>query len=126
MNPSDEKKQEPRLYLVVNKGLKLNRGKLAAQAAHAGHLFFRKATLEHSILSKEQQKDFQEWNLGSYAKIALGATESEFQTLREKNTAYIEVIDEGRTQIPKGTCTVLVWFPSKDARGELAHLKLLN
>jgi peptidyl-tRNA hydrolase len=43
--------QEPRLYLVVNRSLKLSRGKLAAQTAHAGHLFLRKATLEYSTLS---------------------------------------------------------------------------
>src|SRR5947207_15120238 len=97
---------EPRVYLVVNKALKLKAGKLAAQAAHAGHLLEKKVQQGWSTLSEDKQKLFKLWDEGSYAKIVLGANESEFKTLRSQNSAYIEVVDEGRTQIPKGSCTV--------------------
>lgn len=110
---------EPVMYIVVNKDLKMSPGKVAAQAAH--------------VAVKAYHRNFgsditREWYLGSYAKIILKASEFEMKELLNKYPLFTAMtIDEGRTEIPKGSLTAIAFIPlDKDcAPAKLKELKLL-
>jgi PTH2 family peptidyl-tRNA hydrolase len=108
-------------FIVVNSGVKMSPGKLAAQVAHSA------VKAAHLGMLKEGAW-WNKWYRGSYTKIVLKASEYE---IRELLKAYpmkcCATLDEGRTEIPKNSLTTLAFIPMpKDlAPPELAKLKLL-
>ena len=97
--------EEVVMYIVVNKEVKMSPGKLAAQVAHvAVKASHRGEALEQDWWTK--------WYSGSYTKIILKASEHE---LRELLNTWVEctvsTVDEGRTEIPKGTLTAIAFIP---------------
>jgi peptidyl-tRNA hydrolase len=109
--------------IVVNESLKLPRGKLAAQVAHASVAAFLKAD--------EQPR--KEWLAAGMPKVVLqGDGEPELMKLgkaaQERDIPAYIVKDAGRTVIPVGTVTCLGLGPAEaetlDAlTGELKLLK---
>jgi PTH2 family peptidyl-tRNA hydrolase len=96
------------MYLVANKGLGMSGGKLAAQAAHAAV----RAALLSLDCDNGNPKRATEWLDQGETKIVLEARDTEhLLSVRE----YIEragfkthlVIDEGRTEVPSHSPTVL-------------------
>jgi len=111
--------EEPVMYIVVNKEVKMSPGKLAAQVAHSAV----KASEEGN-----RTKWWESWYFGSYTKIILKASEFEMKELMDKyHDQLVYTRDEGRTEIPKGSLTTLAFIPllRSEAPPELAKLKLL-
>lgn len=94
--------QRPVMYLIANKGLGMSPGKLSAQVAHAA--------VRASRLSPNDVVD--EWLAKGETKIVLEARDTQHLWIAQR---YIEranigtylVIDEGRTEIPPMSATVL-------------------
>lgn len=94
--------KKPVMYLIANKGLKMSPGKLAAQVAHAAV----RAAMESSLDGRDN------WFKNGETKIVLQARDTEHLLLSQR---YIEghgiithlVIDEGRTEVPPLSATVL-------------------
>ncbi len=98
--------------IVVRSDIKMGKGKIAAQVAHA------------SLTAAEQAMDrreewFASWKLGGQAKIVLKAqSEEELRELYKKaraaklSAALIE--DRGLTQLDPGTVTCLAIGPAPD------------
>jgi PTH2 family peptidyl-tRNA hydrolase len=97
--------EEVVMYIVVNKGVKISPGKLAAQVAHVA--------VKASHLGERAEHDWWEkWYGGSYTKIVLEASEYELRyLLKTWVECTVETVDEGRTEIPKGTLTAIAFIP---------------
>jgi peptidyl-tRNA hydrolase, PTH2 family len=109
--------------LVVNEMLKLPRGKLAAQVAHAAVAAFLAA-------GEEAQHA---WLVDGMAKIVLkGRDEEHLRHLemraRQRGVPACLIIDGGKTVVPAGTITCLGLGPAEEiALDELTgDLKLLG
>lgn len=83
-------------YYVVNKELEMSAGKVAAQVAHVADKI--------AYLCKGEEK-YEEWHAKAHPKIILVAKEKELRKLME--LGWMHVIDNGRTEIPSGSLTVV-------------------
>lgn len=110
--------------IVLRKDLKMRKGKMIAQGAHAS----MKATLQH--LDDPRVK---EWLSGPFTKIAVSVdSEAEFDELKEKaieaDLICEEIIDAGRTEF-NGVPTKTALGIGPDTHENLfpitGHLKLL-
>eukprot|EP01023_Acetabularia_acetabulum_P001495 TRINITY_DN1058_c2_g1_i1.p4 TRINITY_DN1058_c2_g1~~TRINITY_DN1058_c2_g1_i1.p4 ORF type:complete len:206 (-),score=31.66 TRINITY_DN1058_c2_g1_i1:1111-1728(-) len=119
--------EECKMVLCVNESLKMGKGKIAAQCAHAA------VGVLHDFQNKQQYRPFfRQWeNLGQ-AKIALKVpTEAELFDIQNKarkmGFPHYLVCDAGRTQIAAGSRTVLAVGPAPKTKLDeiTGHLKLL-
>jgi len=98
-------------YFLVNQDIGMGKGKTAAQVAHAVVLHVvhvvNEAVNEAIDLRSINDKGarFDEWFLAGQKKIILKAPQSLLEELRDKG--YIAVHDNGHTQVPKGSLTVI-------------------
>ena len=97
--------------IVLRADLKLSRGKLAVQAAHA-------AVIGYEL---SDRRIVERWKLEGQKKIALRAnSERELFELRDKARKLglvAEVVrDAGLTEVPPGTPTALVIGPDEESR----------
>lgn len=103
-------------YILVNKDLKMSTGKIAGQVAHAQTLIDQK----HNGYTSEcfdpylggtlEMEYYHEWfNHNNQVKIILRAKES--QLLKAIEMGGIPVYDNGKTEIPKGSLTVVGFYP---------------
>jgi len=98
--------------IVVRTDIKMGKGKLAAQVAHA-------AVAAAEIARREKPEWFEEWMQSGQKKVVLKASSlDELLKLREEAerlrlpTALIS--DMGLTQLPPGTVTALAVGPAPD------------
>ncbi|HIG03618.1 MAG TPA: peptidyl-tRNA hydrolase [Candidatus Poseidoniales archaeon] len=117
--------EELKLICIVNQSLKMGKGKIAAQVAHAAV----KATLSKSANTSGR---IESWLRSGQAKVVVKAPDS--QTLAELETQATSsslpvsiVVDAGRTQIPSGSLTVIAIGPASSIELEdiTGKLKLL-
>mmetsp|Transcript_18960 Transcript_18960/g.57276 ORF Transcript_18960/g.57276 Transcript_18960/m.57276 type:complete len:178 (+) Transcript_18960:103-636(+) len=116
---------EYKMVLCVNESLKMGKGKIAAQCAHAAVGVVE----EHKEYSRGE---FEAWELRGHAKVALRVpTEDEMMKLAQQAEdqdmfTYL-VVDAGRTQIAAGSRTVLAIGPAPKPMIDkiTGHLKLL-
>lgn len=97
--------------IVVNEALKLPRGKLAAQVAHASV----------AALLETDSRDQIAWLEEGMPKAVLkGEDEAALRALEQKAASLglpVSLIeDAGRTVVPEGTITCLGIVPAEDAR----------
>ena len=108
-------------YLIVNSSLGMNKGKIAAQCAHASV----------SVLAKVDRDVLEEWMANGMKKIVLKiASTEELLALFEKakrNHPCALITDAGKTQIAPGSKTVFACGPIAETEGEklFKDLKLL-
>lgn len=93
----------PVMYLFLNKGVEMSKGKACAQVAHAACLAQRG--------SKKKLVDAW-YKYGFYTKLVLQARDEDHiwtikRYLNERGVKTFTVIDEGRTEIPSHTVTAL-------------------
>lgn len=117
------------MYIVVNSDLNMGKGKIAAQVGHGVAAVVR--FMERTASGVDYQT-YKKWTDGSEAKIVLKAPEEVLLRLAKKytrsvSTFCIPILDAGRTQIPKGSLTVVAFLPvvEKNVPDELKPLKLL-
>lgn len=108
--------------IVVNEALKLPRGKLAAQVAHASVASFLET----------EPRDQMAWLEEGMPKVVLkGEDEAALRELQQKATVLglpvCLIEDAGRTVVPEGTVTCLGIGPAEDRRIDevTGELKLL-
>ena len=95
--------KEYKQVIVVRDDLKLSRGKLAVQVAHAAIIGYERS----------DKKTIEEWKMGGQKKIVLKARDlKELMLLKEradKEGLITGIVrDAGLTEIPPGTITALV------------------
>jgi peptidyl-tRNA hydrolase, PTH2 family len=108
--------------LIIRTDLKMNKGKIASQCAHASIAAFLKADAE----------DRSEWISSGMKKIVLkvpseGDIESLFKFARKERLPAEIIVDAGLTQIDPGTVTALGIGPAEDSKIDkvAGKLKLL-
>jgi PTH2 family peptidyl-tRNA hydrolase len=108
--------------IVIRKDLKMDKGKLAAQAAHASLEAYKKADIN----------DINEWEEGGMKKVVVSANDiKELMAIKDKAKAaklpYAVIHDAGKTQVKPGTVTALGIGPADEGAIDMItrHLKLL-
>jgi len=120
-----------KMYIFVDVGLGMGKGKTAAQVGHAVQYIIDDIFTAHLDGVKRYKSVFEDYliwknHFGS-AKIVLKATKEQLEELKEMSYAR-HVIDAGKTQIEPGSLTVVAFFPMdcKKIRNDLSAFKLLN
>lgn len=110
------------MYLVARTDLHMSPGKLAAQVGHGVQLAMRQA--EHADLGGFAGW-LDQWENGDYPKVVLGGDKRDFEKLCAKAAedadlffSMVKVIDNGRTEIPAGSMTVLAFVPMPKSRAK--------
>ena len=101
-------------YYVVNTELKMSPGKTAAQVAHAAIKLTVMANHDISLADGDDSDVFIQawlsWYYGSMAKVVLGASQAQLETLGQL-PHVVTIYDEGRTEIPSHSLTVVGFRP---------------
>jgi PTH2 family peptidyl-tRNA hydrolase len=104
---------EVKLYILINSSLKMGKGKMIAQACHGIQMYLM-----------DNPDSF--WYV--MPKIVLKCPEDEMMRLQKEfpGKTYL-VQDEGRTQIPAGSYTCLIFLPNdtNEVPDIISKLKLL-
>ena len=112
-------------YLIVNKDLNMSIGKTCAQVAHAQKLIDSQyldlmVMWDWEGFGKGEDgedlkafKDYNEWSEGNQKKIILRAKESKM--LKAIEMGAVEVRDNGLTEIPPNSLTVVGFMPQPKA-----------
>jgi peptidyl-tRNA hydrolase len=116
---------ELRMYILLNSTVKMKPGKAVAQSGHG-------ISEMTEFLVKTRDTDWSKYTRHSHAKIALKCPEHLLNIIyhkyknRSQSVWCLDVEDEGRTQVPEGTRTVIVFKPMRrvDAPEELNTLQL--
>jgi PTH2 family peptidyl-tRNA hydrolase len=132
--------KEAKQVLVVRKDLKMNKGKIAVQCAHASSkVFFDLMKFEktnskgHKVYSIPLTKQMEEWKKGAYVKIVVGVdSEKELEDLAISASfhgiPFAMITDAGRTAF-NGVPTKTVLAIGPDEGGIIdsitGHLPLL-
>lgn len=114
-----------KLALIVRSDLKLTKGKVAAQCAHAAVICYEQSASSHPELLRL-------WLASGQPKIVLRVEDLDRlevlrDTAKEAGLTVGCVRDAGRTQVDAGTVTVLGVGPSYEDQVDaiVKHLKLL-
>jgi peptidyl-tRNA hydrolase, PTH2 family len=89
------------MYILVNKSLSMTPGKVAAQVGHA---------VERLTLACQKSSHYKAFRACGTPKIVLSVpTEEQFIEILDQTKKYTKVyiIDEGMTQVPKNSVTVV-------------------
>lgn len=121
------------MYFVINKSLNMSTGKMLAQFGHAV------TGVIHSYLSNINADDedyiklnnaWAQWMADGQTKVVLEASEKEFMELRriltEEKICHTVIVDEGRTEVPENSSTIIGIFPGtkEDLKPYVGNLKL--
>ena len=116
---------EIKLVCIVNHGLKMSKGKLAAQVGHASVIAALKSIETNPAV-------FEAWRRQGQRKVVVKAVDSEqidalLTKAKEAGIQVGRVHDAGRTQIPAGSLTVGIIGPAEEVEIDplTQHLKLL-
>ena len=89
------------MYILVNKSLSMTPGKVAAQVGHA---------VERLTLACQKSSHYKAFRVCGTPKIVLSVpTEEKFIQILDQTKKYkkVYIIDEGMTQVPKNSVTVV-------------------
>lgn len=110
------------MYLVIRTSLGMNAGKVGASCGHAVQEMVRFFYTDRMI-STVDWRSFHDWlheDAPSYAKIVLGASDAEFDTVKEyvSPDRYLHhlVADRGFSQVPEGAETCLGVWPMRKSK----------
>lgn len=114
------------MYLIVRESLNMSIGKTAAQVGHAVQMLQLSYQEDLDILNNMFDDEipnesssilhrvpiYKKWLETSFRKVVLKANESQWEKLKgfDKNQ-YVIVIDNGLTEIPSGSETVIGLYP---------------
>ncbi|KAL7031366.1 hypothetical protein ACKWTF_006976 [Chironomus riparius] len=114
-----------KMVIVIRADLKLTKGKIASQAAHAAVSCFQKSIVNNESVANK-------WlNIGQPKIVLKVNTEEELELLKQKatdlNIITSLISDAGRTQVSFGTVTCLGLGPDYDEKIDaiVKDLKLL-
>lgn len=116
------------MYLVVRETLEMSIGKACAQCAHAAQMITLEYFKRTAQLNCGQNVDtkglslFEKWLDTSFRKVSLKADDKEWQKVKAQlePSSFITVVDNGLTEIPAGSETVIgVWPMLKSERPKI-------
>lgn len=114
------------LYTVMRTSLGIRGGKIGAQCQHAFDYLTREVDriVQGSAWSQEELarlEGFRAWRESKdHAKVVLGASDEQFEQVKEDYPLHFSVIDLGYTQVAPNTETCLcLWPMRKSARSTL-------
>ena len=124
--PSGERPNGPcKMVCIVNQGLKMGKGKIAAQVGHGAVM----ATMK---VGAEKPMYLEQWLATGQKKVCLKGRDADHLLALEKQAKAVGISttiisDAGHTQIPSGSLTVLALGPDTDLELEqiTGELKLL-
>ena len=129
----DDNYSRLKMYILVNSDLKMSAGKKCAQTCHGcGEVILRILKNAYTQNNEKSEQDYitlESWRNKGMCKIILKCSEAEMKILlseeqmKGENCEAFGVIDEGLTEVPPNSFTVLCFFPSNKSR--FRHLKLL-
>jgi PTH2 family peptidyl-tRNA hydrolase len=101
-----------KMIFVVNHGLKMGKGKIAAQVGHG-------AVLATMNAGEHKPRFLEKWLASGQKKVCVRGRDAEhlldLQVLAESSGILTTLVrDAGHTQIPSGSLTVLALGPSAD------------
>jgi peptidyl-tRNA hydrolase len=105
-------------YFIVNKDLNMSIGKVAAQVSHGAMLI---------ALRDQNEEKFKKWLSIAIKKVVLVGNETKLIKLHEQLPSTILIIDNGHTEVPPQSKTVLA-FPimtREEAKQYIGRLRLL-
>lgn len=106
---------EMKMVLIVNSSLKMGKGKIVAQGAHAAC-----GCVENAEKSAAGRRRLGAWRRQGQKKIALSTTQDDLlrleRSLRSAGINCCLIADAGKTQIAAGSRTVLGVGPDTEAR----------
>lgn len=111
------------MYLVANQDLGMSAGKLGAHTAHA--VFDYLLQLKREVDDEVYQAILETFKLGGDTIIVLKAPEKELLKLEAKG--FVAVRDEGRTEIPTNSLTVVnlgIYDKNQSLPGWLKRLRV--
>lgn len=115
-----------RMYILVNRDLKMGSGKICAQVSHAVGMITDEILTSYYESRKKRSEVYERyemWKRSGHKKIVLKVSEDELKKYIGTEESVF-VVDAGYTQIPEGSLTVIGFYPSeKDVRFE--NYKLL-
>jgi peptidyl-tRNA hydrolase len=114
-----DKENELVQYYIVNKDLCMSTGKIAAQTAHASRLI---------ALRDQNDEVYKEWLSIMMKTIVLEGSEKRLLKLLETYSEAIGIRDNGLTEIPANSLTVVVLPAMKrvDAKQYVKGLQVLK
>jgi len=110
--PSGQPVEGPvKMVCVVNHGLKMGKGKIAAQVGHAAVT----ATLE---MGKNEPNMLEAWLGQGQKKVCVKGNDADHlleiaEAARDAGLQAVEIRDAGHTQIPAGSLTVVAIGPGR-------------
>lgn len=114
------------MYIFVNSDLNMSPGKIAAQVGH----MVEKITDQYAMMVYEQHDcqnaylDYMRYKKTGRRKIILSATQDEMEDLMKEEGA-IYYVDEGLTEVPENSLTVVGFLPSDENKEKFQKYKLL-
>lgn len=104
-------------YYVVNSELSMSKGKVAAQVAHVA---------TGIALKYKEDSNFKKWYENGQTKVILRGKEKDLLKLIDSGFEHIR--DNGHTEIPEGSLTVvgLPPMPKKEAKKYIKRLQVLK
>lgn len=96
------------MYILVNEDIKIGKGKLAGQTAHAAITFLYRNFIKdyngNKITITEEMQDYLDDYMAVQKKIILKCPQHKLEEL-EKDGSYIVIRDKGLTQLEPNTLT---------------------
>jgi peptidyl-tRNA hydrolase len=113
------------MHFIVRESLNMSTGKIAAQCAHAAQMqllnYYTLQSMCNVLTNKTEISQassdaidiFQKWLNSSFRKVVLVADEREWNKVKADILPIdrMTVIDNGLTEVPSGSETVIVLFP---------------
>ncbi len=115
----------PVMYIFVNNDLKMTKGKIASQVGHVVQLITEEIIRQGYEITPTPESYFtyMKWK-NNCTKIVKKASATELQLLiKMKGARYI--IDDGQTQVPANSLTVVGFYPSAELNDFFKNYKLL-
>lgn len=114
------------MYLMVNKDLNMSPGKVAAQIGHVVEKLTTRLvkSLYEDMELSEYQIAYQKYLNSGHAKITLAVSEKEMKKFIGDVDAE-HIIDEGRTEVPPNSLTVMGFIPSNNNKQRFKKYRLV-
>ena len=113
------------MYFVINDDLKMGKGKIASQVAHACQACVEALIREayEARKPKDRYLTYMKWKKNC-TKIVLRGTELQMRELMKRDECFA-IIDSGQTQIPENSLTCICFPPSAELGELFKDYKLL-
>jgi peptidyl-tRNA hydrolase len=112
------------MYIIVNSDLGMSKGKIASQVGHAVEKITMKIFNASLHKTDSYFVEYQKYLKNGHRKIVLVAPLKEIEKFKDDKDA-VYIIDEGLTEIPHGSLTVIAFLPSNSNKERFKKYRLL-